>query len=199
MGMQITDGTGEGFDVKVDSKNRIRTLSTANTEEHTKAQEGVAFFASNAQTVNKTLQLLTTEAGALIFLKNNSSIDIVVQKLPVSTDTPGVVFNLIQNMTEGTLTNNTSAVPANFNLGSSNQADVELEVWDEVGTTGIGGLTGGVYMNTFILNSGTTIIPIDGALVIPQGQAIVGHFDNVTGGTAEVTIGFRFYFDGDTA
>jgi hypothetical protein len=119
----------------------------------------------------------------------------VVEKIFVSSDTDGIIIRFVKNYTIGTLTNNTPTAPANLNFSSTRSAETNAHIWDEVGTTGMGGLTAGTPIKTFIGKVGPNIFPIDGVLILDQNDNLGVEILNPTGGTVEVETGIRFYFE----
>ena len=195
----IQDGTGKGFTAQVDDENKLAVGSTGHTEEHSiSANEGLAFNANAADTAN-TLTLATGNKYNLIFLQNTSNTEIlVVQEIAVSADTAGLVLIVQKNMTLGVVGDNNVHVPANLNFSSGKSAEATCHTWDETGTTGVGGLTVGTVVSTFILGVGATILPIEGVIVIGQNDNIVLRTTNGTGGNVEVAANINFYFDDAT-
>jgi hypothetical protein len=184
-----------GFLAKVDSENFLDTRAVTSTEEnHVAIADGQTYFANTADTAN-TLTTATGNTYNLLYLENNSSTRvIVIEKIVSSYSAAGGVFIFQKNMTLGTASANNVHVPVNTNFSSGNVADVVCHNWDESGTTGIGGLSGGTVMKTFITAAGTVFYPIDGFVVLGQGDNIVLRYNNGTGGNVEVEAGIRFYF-----
>lgn len=82
-----------------------------------------------------------------------------------------------------------------MNFSSTRSADVNAHTWDEVGTTGISGLTAGSTFKTFVGRNGPMIFPIDGVPILDQNDNIGIEILNPTGGPVEVECGVRFYFE----
>lgn len=193
----ITDGAGNGHKAEVDSFNRLRAFTTQTTQEHHATTINVSFITSVALSGLRTLTLPNAAGGAILLLKNtNPNRFMNIQKILLSSDVSGVVFTLLRNPIIGTLANNTEVIPANLNFGSSNPALAEANAWDEAGTLGITGLTGGLEIDSFIVKDENLILPIDGSITIPNGNALAIIAQNGTGGAAEVSASIRNFFEG---
>jgi len=194
----IKDGTGTGKMAGVDNANRLKTKAKTNTEEHVVSLEiGNAYFASTVDTAN-TLTLATGNTYRMLYLKNDSSDTIVVEKVLSSSDTAGLVLFWTRNPTLGSVGANNVHVPANLNFSSNKTAVGTFHSWDETGTEGISGLSGGTVIQSFITDVGFTVHPIDGAIVIPQGSSMLLSMTNGTGGNVEAEVGVRFFYEDGT-
>lgn len=194
--VEIVDGLGSGRRAQVNEGHEFVVAAITESEEHRVSQVNEdAFFFSTGQNID-TLSLLTTNDAKLILLQSlNPTQKLVVERILVSSDTDGIIIRFVKNYTIGTLTNNTPTAPSNMNFSSTKSANVNAHTWDEVGTTGIGGLTAGQTFKTFIGRVGPNIFPIDGVPVLDQNDNIGIEILNPTGGTVEVEVGIRFYFE----
>lgn len=192
----IQDGTGKGTSALVNEQNELLVKAiVVSAEAIVASRDGQAYFANTTDTAD-TLTLATGNTYNLLYLSNKSATkELVIQRLIVSSDTAGVVLTYIRNPVLGTVSANNIHEPVNNNFSSGNKANALCHNWDETGTVGIGGLTGGTIIEATILPVGATEIRIDGSLVLEQGNSILIHIDNNTGGDAEVECGIRFYFD----
>lgn len=192
----IQDGAGKGFSALVNEQNELLVKAIIISAEHIVAsRDGQSYFANTADTAD-TLTLATGNTYNLLYLSSKSATkELVIQRLIVSADTAGVVLTYLRNPVLGSVSANNVHVPVNTNFSSGNIADVTCHNWDETGTVGIGGLTGGTIIESTILPIGPTEIRIDGSLVLEQGNSLLLHIDNGTGGNVEVECGIRFYFD----
>jgi hypothetical protein len=128
-------------------------------------------------------------------MENSSTTQLlVVQKLEITSNTAGVVGEILRNPVLGAVSANNVEVPINHNFGSAKAAAGVFHSWDETGTTGIGGITGGTTTVTSILPVGGATTDIDGAGILTQGDTAVVLITNGTGGSAEVTVMIRFYY-----
>lgn len=192
----IQDGTGKGFSAAVSSSNKLRTLTTAHTEEHFHSfVDGQAYTANTTDTAN-TLTLADGNTYNMLYLRNDSStLFLIVQKILTSTSATGIVCLVQKNMTLGSVSANNVHTPVNTNFSSGNAANVLCHNWDETGTVGIGGLTVGTLVVAAILDVGSSIFDVDGALVLGQNDSVTIRLVNGTGGNIEASSAIRFYFD----
>lgn len=191
----ILSGTGNGRRAKVNRRNELDVLAFTISEEARISQlDGQSFFLPITDTAD-TLTLATGNTYNILYLKNTSSRNIIVEKVLSSSDTAGCVMTWVKNPTLGTVGANNTATPQNLNFGSNNEAVGTFHVWDETGTSGITGLSGGTKIKTFITGVGFTIHPIDGAIIIPNGNSMLIQCTNSTGGNVEWECGVRMYYD----
>lgn len=196
----LVDGTGTGKRAKININNKLDVAATTHSEEHDIAvTEAQAYFANTADTAD-TLTLATGNTYNLLYIKNTSTTKLlIVEKIIASFDTAGIVFKFIKNHTLGTASANNAHEPVNVNFASNNTADCVAHNWDETGTSGIGGLTGGTTIKTFNLVAGPTFFPVDGFMVLGPNNAITLTATNNTGGNVEGECGIRFYYDSEEA
>lgn len=198
MEFTIKDGTGNAYEAKVTPKNRLKVLATTQTEEHSASLEDELAFFLNITATADTLTTATGNTYNVLFLQNDSPTgNVVIEKVLASADASGGVMGWIRNPDVGTVGANNDATPVNLNFSSGKDADATCYVWDESGTTGITGITDGTKVKTFIIGAGFTAFPIDGALILGQGDKFLIYFTNTTGGAVEFECGIRFYVDDD--
>ncbi len=194
--MIIEDGAGTGKKAEVIDTNELRVRATQHTEEHRVSEDTEqTYFTTSSQTSTPTLTFLTTETGDVLYLQNTSATDMIVTVLLFSADVAGGVVTTTKNVTEGSLTQNTSIVPINFNFGSGKTAGAQTEVWDETNGDGIQGLSGGDTIRSFTMPASAIAINTAGSVILPQGKSITISFNNITGDTIEFECGIRFYYD----
>lgn len=193
---KIEDGTGSGFKARVDDENRLNVHADINTEEHNISHQFGRAYGMHTHSTADTLTLATGNSYNLMYLENGSGEFIVnIFDIRASFDTAGCVLRMHKNMTLGTATNSNVVVPTNMNFLSGNTASGVFHDWNEVGTTGIGGLTGGTKMETFIEGIGSTVHVFDGAIVLGNTNNLVLSVTNGTGGNVECTINCRFFYE----
>lgn len=195
--VEIVDGSGAGNRAQVKENNSLLVSAiTQSTEHNITAEEEGAYFLSVALSGLDTLEFLTTEAGYVILLKTESTDKkATIEAIGVSANIGGGVVKIVKNPVIGTLANNTPVSPGNLNFSSTKTAIGSFNIWDGVGTSGIGGLTGGTVLTTHHINAGLTTLPIRSAMVLGQNDTIGIFFDNVTGGTINFEATMRFYFE----
>lgn len=188
----IEDGTGKGFTAKVDNFNRVRTFSTNTTQEHHAATIGEAFSFTTS-----FLSLPNGFTGPLMYFQNTNPTRLMdIQAIELSGDTADIQWEFRKNDTVGTLSNETQLTVVNTNFGSGKVAQAVAYEWDEVGSTGIGGLTAGtVYKRIQAGEGGTPIQPI-GATILGANDVWTLVATNATGGAANVAAYVRVFFEG---
>jgi hypothetical protein len=144
--MIIKDGTGKGYEAKVDSSNNLRTRSIMVSSEHfanhTKGNAYSALFAVNP-------------AGAddvIFYMKNISDLDIVIEGVTWQTSAAEEVYYKLGD--SGTPAGTSATiVPANLNSGSGNSAEVTCLSETADAAVDITGLTGGATIEKLWLTS----------------------------------------------
>ena len=193
----IKDGTGEGFSAKVDNFNRLRTFATSTTQEHHGTGIGVNFmFSTQAQA--RTLTLKNADDGPMLYIQNtNPNALLVITQITVGTSAGGVIATIVKNNVIGTVGANVSGSPKppNLRFDSGVVAQATMHVWDETGTTGITGLSGGADLETNPLALGRTPENIDGGIDLGAGNSLTISLSNNTGGAAEVSVAVRAFFE----
>ena len=169
-GMTIKDGTGAGYEGKVDSNNRVHTYSV------TIGEESQANLDGNAYNVNTgDITLTNATETPILYIKNNEDRDLNIQSMILycgtstgGTATLGVKWVIVRNPTAGTIVSNATAVDieSNRNYGSNNTV-----LFDSYkGATG-STMTGG---DDHIIVRGATFTRITEPIneIIPKGSSI---------------------------
>lgn len=135
---KIEDGTGLGFDARVDENNRFHVHAVGVTEVVHAAEQGLAF------NIN-TGQISVTADATLVYLKNNEANDFVVEAIAVGNDGGATystrpLITVVRNPTGGDLITDQTAVDMNQNrdFGSSRVFNSDAYKGKTAGT-----LTGG--------------------------------------------------------
>lgn len=191
----IEDGQGAGYKAGVNSANRVRVSASTFSDEHRNSEAGNAYFLNTASTAD-TLTLDDGNSYYMLYLRNDSnSQTIVIEKVLASTDTTGIVMKWLRNPTLTTAGANNVVTPVNMNFGSNRTANGTFYSWDETGSTGITGISGGSVVNTFIVGTGFNVFPIDGAILLTPNTSFAIVLTNNTGGAVEVECGVRMYYE----
>jgi len=176
----LKDGKGRGFSAGVNSSNRLLTNSVTLSEEIVAGQEGLS-FAFSSQLVSFT----SATASAILFLKNTSETDLIVDRARVmlGTVTGGTgdwTLTFLRNPTAGTIvTNALTAGITNVNHGSS-QEPVGSFLRGVQGDT----LTDGTGANFPVKSTGDNQLVFDLFRVLPTGASIGVRLTPPTGTTA---------------
>lgn len=123
--MKIEDGTGSGYNLKIDNKNRAKVIGENITDEVASAYAGEAF---NIHTGSITL----SAAGTLMYIKNNEERDLVIKGMIVAlgsgTFSDSAEVNTFKNATAGDLLTDATPVvyESNRNYGSTNELDADM-------------------------------------------------------------------------
>jgi hypothetical protein len=127
MATSITDGTGKGYAARIDDEGRLYTRTTSESE--------IEHAAANGRAFNINTEFLTVSSSgenALLYVKNNENVDVVVAAWFVGTgiaggtNTQASLMRVYTNPTAGTLIASASAVTAvNRRLGDNRTIDVD--------------------------------------------------------------------------
>jgi len=192
--MLIEDGKGTGVKAQVNVRNHLVTTSVALSDEAFVSLEDSRAYSLDT----KVLAIPAAFDGVVMYLQNlDPEKDIVIARLNQLIDLPsaGASWSLLRNPTLATLANNNAKLPINLNFESGQKANVVAEIWDEVGGSGITGITslpdgelGPVSM------AGSTVNPTESPIVLGQSDVLA---IRVTAGAAgfDLTSVIRFYFD----
>ena len=186
----ITDGTGTGSRVKVDSRNRLSVLGTTRDELVEASYDGRAFNI-NTETLNFTV------AGndvALLYIKNNNASDIVLSNFftaqtdrtsAAGSDTIKIYGGPSAGTSNDIIANGTNVIAANRRVGTPN----EFNILAKAGGEGFDATVSEPPM-VFSYNGGFANILVN--YVIPTGQSIVVTMDRVAT-TGKLYTGFNGY------
>lgn len=136
--MKIDDGTGSGKQVKVDTKNRLRTHSTTEPEPMFATIEGDGY------NLNTGLISITADA-TILYLKNNEDRDFEIEAIAVGafegiTHSDDPYITIIRNPTGGDLISDATAISMNQNRNFGSNKVLTVDVFKgKVGGTVTGG------------------------------------------------------------
>lgn len=189
----IEDGTGDGFRARVCKTNRLFTTSETSTVSLVCTVLGNTFsFASGSIT------LTTASASALLYVKNNEDLDLIVESMRFQAfDSTGgaggiPIWTVLKNPTAGTIVSaGTVATPSNANFGSTNTVNVDMRRGGE-GFTFTDGTT---HANLFGDKIPHNFRLETAEFVIPRGSAIGIRVTPPAGNTNwSISAGFRGFF-----
>lgn len=181
--MKIEDGTGKGYEVKVNSENRMQTSAI------TEASSLHASENENAYNINSG-QVSFTGDGTLIYLQNNENKDLVVEAMAVGTDGGGTYtsslrpfITILRNPTAGDLISDATAVSHNVNRNFGSSASLTAAAYKgKQGGTITGGSEFGILQTSSIGRDFFTI-----NIIIPKGSSIAIKTTNgLASGTAKI-------------
>ena len=115
MGLQIEDGTGNGYSAKVDVKNRLKTISVNKSIEHeVNHDEGEAYQLLFDATVD-------TANNCILYIKNTDEKDIVIEGVNLARGSAGTATDVLVYLNDtGTASGVTTIIPVSANAGSGN-------------------------------------------------------------------------------
>ena len=180
MGLQIEDGTGNGFTAEVNKENKLSTNSVISKQElHVNISEGESFTAMFSVT--------PTGAGDCFgYIKNGSVNNMVVATLMLRCASDEIIQVKLGDV--GIPLNGSDITLVNRNAGSGNVASVTAQ--QGVDITGLSG--GGVVAGAFIKGGESSLqIEITSGLIVPKNKIISFY---VVTGTAAVMVGASVYF-----
>ena len=167
--MFIEDGTGDGFQAKVNSRKQILAEAVSSTIVEDASANG------NSYNVNTgTITLTSDSKSAILYLKNNGDNDLTISQIGYlfcnSTNGAGdASAEVIKNPKAGTLISTATVVDINQNknFGSSSTITVDAYKGAEASTITDGDLS---YLSLFKALGAYTINT--GSIVLPKGSSI---------------------------
>ena len=185
---KIEDGTGLGFDARVDENNRIHVHSVNVTEVVHAAEQGLAYNLN-------TGQISVTNDATLIYFKNNETRDFVISAIAVGNDGGATystrpLITVVRNPTGGDLISDQTDVDMNQNRDFGSSRVLNTDAYK--GKTG-GTLTGG--NDIAILQSttgGRDFFTLD--FVLTEGSSIgLTYTANISSGTSLIYVALVGY------
>jgi hypothetical protein len=163
--MKIHDGTGSGFEARVDSTNRLLTEAVIETEQLEAAVKGDSY-----QIGSGAVTLTSANESAVLYFKNNEEKDVIITAVNITsskqTGSSAGVF-LAKLYTGGTgLSAGTSQTALNNNFGSSKTLTADITAGQEAATVTSGTASGAFYIQEAVFFNTST------AWVVPKGSTI---------------------------
>lgn len=179
--MEVTDGTGSGYKVKVNSDNELEVRSNmvirAEWENHNNQRAYAMYFSQAA-----------ANSGAnecLGYLKNTSDEDMVIDEIAIHSVAADTIY--VSKVT-GTAAGGSAIVPTNMHLGSGKTA-----VATTMQHTAITGLTDGGRLLTFYLAANAFLTRSPKATILIEKNSAVGIFTTANqANTLKVNIHFHY-------
>ena len=191
VGQDSIEKTATQYEAGADKFGRLRTFATTQAQESHASSQKQSFHAST-NTVNKVLTIPDTFTGYVLLIKNNNDdqnaaiqeIDVQCEGALVTTVVKEPVFSVVTGDDDGTYVNN--------NYDTQSVANATSNIWDNSTANGIQGVTGGLNHITWI---GETRAFINGAIKASSGDTIGIFVDNTTGGSIDLVVNIRFFFE----
>ena len=187
----IQDGTGTGYRAEVDDKNRLRTLSIAQSSGTQAALDG-DLYNVNTETINLT----SDSASSLLYLKNTDTVPWIIDRVfynaAVSTGgTSDFLAEIVANPTAGTLISGaTATTPHNLNFSSTKT----LGGLAYKGAEGSTITDGTVRVSTIIPASGTRVLIGFDSIVMDAGSSLAVKITPQTGNTSmDIQVGVNLH------
>ncbi len=194
MGFEIKDGTGTGNLARVDSENKLAVRAVQETEFEKAVLGGRAF------NINTEFLTITSDTEhALLYLKNNEDLPLIVSAWFIGTDagTNGANLGLVRtyyNPTGGTIiSGGTNLTAVNRNAGNSRTLAADIKAGGQ-GFTFTGQDTPAVLYQTQTVSSrvfGNVF------LVLPKGSSLVATYDPNGAETINIYTGFQVYVESE--
>ncbi len=176
----IKDGTGKGYLLKIDNKNRLQNYGVTETE---------ASFINRVEkeAYSGTWEGALTAASTdyIIYLKNTSDKDLIINRVKHRCEGANSTLSFWVNILGTPGGSLTALEPANRNAGSNNQADVTY-----YRSTQITGLTNGRKIGSLYGKDGEEfeyadpcsgfIIPPNGTFGVKSSETVSEHFGGIS-------------------
>jgi hypothetical protein len=161
MGLMIEDGSGKGYQAKVDHANRIHVYAISESlEHHTNIIHGESYNLIFSQTA-------TGPDECIVYIKNLSDEFIIFEGITAnaaSNETLSIVIN-----DSGTPVDGINASPGNLNGGSNNQAIGDFEIGNN-----ITGLSGGFTILNYFFKGGdaSKYFNFEQDIILPKSRTL---------------------------
>lgn len=180
---------------RVNNDGRLLTQSVQESDEASASRAGEAFTLGSSQSL-RALTYAAADDGPLMYVRNISATKTMVLDGFTATEAaPGLILYLVTNPILGVLAANVPIVAENRNLSSTNEAEVEAEVWDDTGALGITGLTGGVEVASFLRAVPAGTLDLKNAVRLGRLDSAYFAYENPTGGPIGASVALRFHME----
>lgn len=188
--MIIDDGTGRGYKVRVNSKNRLMVQSAMQSQGSQYCLENQAAYGVYLTSGNYLTA--TTTGGVVMLIRNDHSDPMIIQRIVGSVGSGGIVW-IMKGHTIGTLGNVVDGAVRNLNFASSQAPDATIKTWDGVGD-GITGLTGGTNIAPMWIPAATVIdLELNDMFALTNGSVFALHVKGL-GSTMPFQMYVSFYY-----
>lgn len=163
----IIDGSGKGFQAKVDSSNRLTTAATTATAIEHAGIEGDSYNINTGK-----INLTGASASAVVYIKNNGERDLDIENVAIGVS-DGTVSDigeliLVRNPTGGDIISDGTAVDMNQNRNFGSPKTLTVDVYK--GKDG-GTLSGGNDYALFFQGDNTRLFT-DLDTILPRGTSL---------------------------
>ena len=139
MGFTIEDGTGDGYNAKVNNRNMLNTSAVVSSVEHyVNRKEGNSY--------NLLFSVLTASGtdNCVLYIKNEGESDLIFEGITTRSTSDEVLEIKLKDA--GVPVGGSDITPANLNAGSANQVTGTFQV-----ASSITGLSGGTAIFKFFM------------------------------------------------
>ena len=184
--MKIQDGSGKGYEAKVDNENRLHTDSVS------RDQSLQAALKSNSYNISTGVITLTSgDESGVFYIKNNEDNPLVIKEILVipgaTTGGSGnALITIKKNPSAGTLISGASAVSTNVNrdFGSAKSLTADVYKGAEGNTVTDGSNFAASSRDTF-----DSPITFDASIIVlRKGNSLAVTFEPPTGNTSQTVI-----------
>ena len=180
---------------RVNNDGRLLTQSVQDSAEAEAARVGEAFTLGSSQSL-RALTYAAADDGPIMYVRNISATKtLVLDGFTATEAAPGLILYLVKNPILGTIGANVPITPENRNFSSTNEAEVEAEVWDDTGALGITGLTGGVEVASFLRAVPAGTLDLKNAVRLGRLDSAYFAYENPTGGPLGASVALRFHME----
>jgi len=188
--MQLTDGTGTNYAVKVDSNNKLRTYSITEpepvwaNEDFGLSYTMLAFVTPDTQNPSES----SLDTTCFAYLKNSDDKDLIIDEIRAWVGSSAEAFDIYINHS-GTPVGGTDVSPINMNLGSGKTATGTF-----LTGTDITGLSGGTLFDRLRIpyDNDDHVASWPSKLYIPKNKILSFHA-NDGGQEIEFSISFHYH------
>lgn len=180
---------------RVDNDGRLRTQSIQESLEADASRQGEAFTIATSQSA-RSLGIKAADDGPILYVRNLSATKVLVADGFTATELgAGLILFLVKNPDLAVIGANVPITPSNRNFSSTNEAEIEAEVWDEAGVVGITGLSGGEEVASFMRGIPAGTLDLKNAVRLGRLDSAYFGYQNPTGGTILASLALRFHME----
>jgi hypothetical protein len=178
MGMTIEDGTGDGYQVKINNKNMLTTAAVT---------RGANYYANREENFYSSVVTVTpTSSGnCFYYIKNLCDDDLVFQRISAHVTSNEVIKGYLND--SGTPVDGTEYIPINRNGGSNKLCDCTVNYGSN-----ITGLSGGNHFDSFHIpaDNFTHTYRWEAGIMIPKNRTFTLY---ATNGSIEIDFTMTFF------
>ncbi len=195
MSQGVIKSGSSGNVANVDNKNRLNIVGQADSARVVGTKEGRTFFLHSGR------KTLTSDGkSAILYVKNTSSKDLVLDTVDIVTGSTDGVGDILQyaafNLTGGTILTNTDVTPVNVNLSKQDSDPFEGDV--KSGGEGITHITSTVPEVEGMVGE-DQYFRLQISTVIPRGSSLSWAIQPPAGNTSlNVVVNFWCYYIDET-